>query len=54
MSKKSFHHLPLNGFFWEPVWDNFGIIFGVVFRGEFWHRFGTVLGRCLVPFGVQV
>lgn len=54
MSKKSFHPPPLNGFFGGPFWDNFGIIFGVDFRSESWHRVGTVFGSLLVPFGVQV
>ena len=34
--------------------DRFGIISGVGFRNDFWHRFGIVFGRFWVPAGVQV
>ena len=38
----------------ETIWDHFGIILGVEFRNDFWHRFGPVWGPSLSPKGEHV
>ena len=52
--RKERPHMSLNGMFWEPFGYNFGINFGVSFRSDSWHRFGSDLGRWLVPVWVRV